>query len=220
MAIRRANFDTNHMIEEYLSGKSIKQLALEHGFSRQVVYRVLRQNNIHIRGRSESMYVRMAQTPPEERKRLALAANEAKRGLANTPEMLHKRALAHKRFIGEFEQEFIDALSNAGIPVIPQEPFLSYNFDIGCGDIAVEIHTQTASPLSPRFIKKLMDCVKAGKSMLYVWINPQHVVLTGDCYKNVISIVQEFRRNPPARSKYWVIRGTGELYASGSFDSD
>ena len=211
MAIRRANFDTNHMIEEYLSGKSIKQLAFEHSFSRQVVYRVLRQNNIHIRGLSESMYVRMAQTPPEERKRLALAANEAKRGLANTPEMLHKRALAHKRFIGEFEQEFIDALSNAGIPVIPQEPFLSYNFDIGCGDIAVEIHTQTASPLSPRFIKKLMDCVKAGKSMLYVWINPQHVVLTGDCYKNVISIVLEFRRNPPARRKYWAVRGTGEL---------
>ena len=220
MAIRRTDFNADNLVKEYLSGKSIKQLASDYGFSRQVVYRVLRQNNIHIRGRSESMYVRMAQTPPEERKRLASAAHEAKRGRANSPEMLHKRAQAGKRFIGKFEKEFCDALSSAGIPVIPQEPFLSYNFDIGCGDIAVEIHTKTASPLSTSFIKKLMDCVKAGKSMLYVWINPQHVVLTEDCYKNVISIVQEFRRNPPARSKYWVIRGTGELYASGSFNSD
>ena len=220
MTIRRTNFDIDHMIEEYLSGKSIKQLAFEHGFSRQVVYRVLRQNSIPIRGRSEAMYVRMAQTSPQERKRLALAANEAKRGLANSPEMLHKRALAHKRFIGKFEQEFAYALSTSGIPIIPQEPFLSYNLDIGCGDIAVEIHTQSAGPLSSKFIKKLMDCVKSGKSMLYVWIDPRGAAPTSTCYQNVISIVQAFRRDPPSRSKYWVVRGTGELYASGSFDCD
>lgn len=220
MGVFRTDFDADNLVKEYLSGKSIKQLAADNGFSRQVVYRVLRDRDIPIRGRSESMYVRMAQTPPEERKRLALAANEAKRGKPNTPEMLHKRALAHKRFIGKYEQEFIDAISAAGIPIVPQEPFLSYNLDIGCGDIAVEIHHHTASPLHPVHIKKIMNCINAGKSMLYVWIDPQHTHLTAECYQNVISILQEFRRNPPARSQYWVVKGTGELHSSGTFYGD
>ena len=115
-------------------------------------------------------------------------------------------------------QEFIDAISSAGIPTVPQEPFMSYNLDIGCGDIAVEIHTQTASPLTPKFLPKLMNCVNAGKSMLYVWIDPRKDIVLPICYENVVSIIQKFRSNPPARSKYWVIRGTGELYATGSFD--
>ena len=218
MARRYTNINVDNCINEYLGGKSIKQLAVDNGVSRQVFYRILRENGIPIRNRSESMYTRMAQTSLEERKRLAFAANEAKRGFANTPEMLEKRAKSGKRFIGKFEQEFIDAISSAGIPTVPQEPFMSYNLDIGCGDIAVEIHTQTASPLSPHFLPKLMNCVNAGKSMLYVWINPTKNILLPECYKNVISIIQQFRSNPPVRSKYWVIRGTGELYATGSFD--
>lgn len=220
MGVRRTDFNTNDLINEYLSGKSVKQLASDHGFSRQVVYRVLREKNVHIRGRSESMVVRMGNMTEEERKKNALAANEAKRGSKNTPEMLHKRALAKKRRIGMFEQEFIDAITDSGIPVSPQEPFLSYNLDIGCGDIAVEIHTQTASPLHPHFAKKLMNCINAGKSMIYVWIDPQHIHLTGRCYEQVISILKQFRMNPPSRSQYWVVKGTGELYASGTFYSD
>jgi hypothetical protein len=218
VAIRYTHIDINNCIKEYLAGKSIKQLSVDNGVSRQVFYRIFRENDIPIRNRSASMFTRMAQTSPEERKRLAFAANEAKRGLANTPEMLEKRAKAGKRFIGMFEQEFIDAISSCGIKCSPQEPFMSYNLDIGCGDIAVEIHTQTASPLSPRFLPKLMNCVNSGKSMIYVWINPTKNILLPECYDNVISILQEFCTNPPIRSKYWVIRGTGELYATGSFD--
>ena len=216
---RRNDFDADDLVRRYLAGESVKKLAESFGFSRQVVYRVLRHANITPRNRSESMYMRMAQTPPEERKRLALAANETKRGLANTPEMLHKRALAHKRF-GMFEQEFIDALTAAGIPVIPQEPFLSYNLDIGCGNVAVEIHTQCASPFGKHFIKRLVQCVNAGKNMVYVWIDPRNVNLLPECYDKVVSIVKECRTNPPIRSQYWVVRGTGELYATGSFDDD
>lgn len=218
MGTPRNLVDVDNIISQYNARKSIKQLAVEHGCSRQVIYRVLRNAGIKPRNRSEAMYNRMAQTPPEERKRLAKAANKAKRGLANTPEMLHKRAMAHKRFIGIFEQDFIDALEKAGVPVTPQEPFLSYNLDIGCGPIAVEIHTQAAGPLSSRFCKKLMECVKAGKSMIYVWIDPRKLDITDACYKNVVSLVKETCANPPTRSKYWVIRGAGELYASGCFD--
>ena len=218
MSRKYTHINIDDCIKEYFAGKSIKQLAVDNGVSRQVIYRIFRENAVPVRNRSEAMFTRMANTSPEERKRLAFAANEAKRGLANTPEMLEKRAKAGKRFIGKFEQEFIDAISACGIECFPQEPFLSYNLDIGCGDIAVEIHRHTDSPLAPRHIKKVMNCINAGKSMLYVWINPTKNILLPECYENVISIIQQFRSNPPIRSKYWVIRGTGELYATGSFD--
>lgn len=215
----RKDLDIDYIISEYNAGRSVKSIATELGVARHVIRLRLKNSGITPRNRSEAMYNRMAHTTKDERKRLTQAANEAKRGTPNTPEMLHKRALAHKRFIGMFEQEFIDVITAAGIPVTPQEPFLSYNLDIGCGDIAVEIHTQTCSPLSTHYLKKTMECVNAGKSMIYVWINPQRIILTDACYEQVISTLQSFRSNPPACSKYWVIRGTGELYATGSFNS-
>lgn len=218
---RRNDFDIDNLISRYLAGESAKKLAADFGFSRQVVYRVLRNANITPRNRSESMYTRMSQTTPEERKRLASAAHEAKRGLANTPEMLHKRALAHKRFIGIFEQEFIDALSNAGIPVTPQFPFLSYNLDICCGNIAVEIDTQGGIPThKPKTMKRIVECLHAGMNMLYVAIPPKCTSIPLECYEQVISIVKACRTNPPVRCQYWVVRRTGEIYTSGSFDFD
>jgi hypothetical protein len=214
------DINTDDLIREYNSGKSVKRLAKDFHISRCTIIDRLNKAGIKQRNRSEAMYLRMSQTTNEERKRLTSSANQAKRGKPNTPQMLHKRAIAQKRFIGKYEQEFIDKLISAGIPVIPQEPFLSYNLDIGCGDIAVEIHTQCANPLTANFIKKLMKCVKSGKSMIYVWISPRNDIVTSGCYDKVISLIKSFRSDPPVKSKYWVIRGTGELYATGSFDSE
>ena len=218
MSHKITSLDTNNIIKEYLSGKSVLYLARQNHVCRQVIQRILTENNVAIRNRSQSMHTRMANTPLDERKRITHSANVAKRGSHNTPEMLHKRALAHQRRIGVFEQEFIDALSNAGMKVTPQEPFLSYNLDLGCGNIAVEIHTQIASPLSSHHVKKLMNCVNAGKSMIYVWISPRHLIVDNACYDKVIALVQEFSRNPSPISQYWVVRSTGEVYAQGTFN--
>lgn len=222
MTMRKCNINADNVVNEYHAGKSVKAIAEQFGVSRSVIVRLLHEAGIQQRNRSDAMFLRMSQTTVAERKRLASAANIAKRGRPNSPEMLHKRALAHKRFIGKFEQEFIDAISEAGIPVVPQEPFLGYNFDIGCGNVAVEIHTQIASPLSTKFAKKLMQCVKFGKNMIYVWIPPKgkHSIVSNDCYKNVVALVKSVRSDPTVRGQYWVIRSTGELYATGSFNRD
>lgn len=220
--MERVNIDVNNLIEEYHSGKSVKALAKEFGVSRNVIRHRLLKNGIRPRNRSESMFNRMAHTSPEERKKLVSAANAAARNRIMPEETLHKIALARQKRVGQFEQEFIESLTNAGIPVNPQEPFLRYNLDIGCGNIAVEIHTQIANPLSKNFIKKLMECVHSGKNMLYVWISPRYKsgIVTDECYKQVISIVKACRTNPPKLTQYWVIRSTGELYTSGSFNFD
>lgn len=218
MGTARVNINIDDLVREYNSGKSVKALSEQFDVSRDTIVRRLNSVGIKQRNRSESMYLRMSQTSFEDRQKLAHAANVAKRGKPNTPEMLHKRALAYKRFIGIYEKEFTEAIENAGIKTFPQEPFLSYNLDIGCGDIAVEIHTQKASPLTAKFVKKIMNCVNSGKSMIYVWIKPKKLFVDPKCYENVISLIKEFYRNPPSKSKYWVIWGTGELYATGSFD--
>lgn len=213
----RVSVDTDYIISEYLSGKSVKALAADIGHSRQVVYRVLRNAGIATRNRSESMYVRMSQTSPEERQRLAAAAHEAKRGYVNSPETRHKMALARNKRVGAFEQEFIDALTNAGIETTPQQPFLAYNLDIGCGNVAVEIEVAHGNPLRvPKTFKRIMECLDAGMNMIYVAIPSKTSVIPDACYEQVISLVKECRRNPPTRCKYWMIRSTGEIYACGS----
>ena len=167
------------------------------------------------------MYVRMSNTSPDERKRLAQKANEAKRNTPNSAEMLHKRAIARKRFIGKFEEEFVNALRSAGIEVFPQQPFLSYNLDVGCGNIAVEIYTQGGIPThKPRIMKRIVECLHAGMNMLYVAIPPAWESVPDVCYQQVISIVKECRLNPPVHCQYWVVRGTGKLHSTGSFDFD
>lgn len=216
--MRKLNINVNDLINEYNSGKSVKALAVQFGVSRSVIVNRLHSAGITQRNRSESMYLRMSQMSKEDRQKLASAANEAKRGYKNSDKTLYKMAIARCKRVGMFERDFINAISAAGITVYPQEPFTRYNLDIGCGDIAVEIHTQIASPLTTKHIKKLMDCVNAGKSMIYVWISPRNLIVDPACYAKVISTIKAFYINPPARSQYWVIRSTGELYASGSFD--
>lgn len=212
----RVSVDTDYIISEYLSGKSVKALAADIGHSRQVVYRVLRNAGIATRNRSESMYVRMSQTSPEERQRLAAAAHEAKRGYVNSPETRHKMALARNKRVGVFEQEFIDALTNAGIETTPQQPFLAYNLDIGCGNVAVEIEVAHGTLIhSSKFRKRLVNCLEGGMSLIYVSIGKNRIV-TDACYKQVVSLVQSCRRNPPEYCQYWMVRGTGEIYATGS----
>jgi hypothetical protein len=213
----RVFVDSDNLINEYLSGKSIKQLATDIGHSRQVVYRILRNAGITPRNRSEAMYVRMAQTSPEERQRLSEAAHEAKRGYVNSPETRHKMALAKNKRVGIFEDSFVNALSAADIPVLPQQPFLAYNLDIGCGNVAVEIEVAHGNPLRiAKTFKRIMDCLNAGMNMIYVSVPSKASIIPDLCYKQVVSLVKECRRNPPLRCKYWMIRSTGEIYASGT----
>ena len=213
----RLSVDTDNIINEYISGKSVKQLAADIGHSRQVIYRVLRNAGIPARNRSESMYVRMAQTPPDERQRLAAAAHEAKRGYVNSAETKHKMTLTKTKRIGRFEPDFSRALTAAGIPIVSQQPFLAYNLDIGCGNVAVEIEVAHGNPLRvPKTFKRIMECLDAGMNMIYVAIPGKTSVIPDACYEQVISLVKECRMNPPIRCKYWMVRSTGEIYACGS----
>lgn len=221
MGTPRTFVDVNYIISEYHAGKSVKALADELNVSRNVIVQRLHSAGIQPRNRSQAMFLRMSQTSHEERQRLSAAAHEAKKGYANSEETLHKMASARCKRIGKFEQEFFNALTQAGIPVIRQEPFLRYNLDLGCGNIAVEIDTQGGIPLhKPHTLKRIVKCLHAGKNMLYVAIPPNAETVSNLCYEQVISIVKACRANPPIQSQYWVVRSTGKIYSTGSLDFD
>ena len=217
----RVSVDTDYIISEYISGKSVKALAADIGHSRQVVYRVLRNAGITPRNRSESMYVRMANTTKEERQRLVSAAHEAKRGYVNSPETRHKMALAKNKRIGVFESDFIDVLNKSGIETTPQLPFLAYNLDIGCGNVAVEIEVGHGNLFrSPKILKRIMECMEGGMNMIYIAIPNKSCTISDACYQKVITLVKQCHRYPSRRRQYWMIRSTGEFYSAGTFYGD
>ena len=217
---RVRDFDTNDVIDAYLGGESEKAIATRIGHSRNVVARVLRDAGVERRNRSDSMYVRMGKLTPEERRCNALAAHSARRRSHDAPETLARRARSKSRRVGRFEHEFCDALSAAGLSIEPQRPFLSYNLDIGCGNVAVEVHVKSSNPLSGTQGKKAMNCLHAGLNMVYVWISPTDPVVTDSCYAEVVSIAKALCSDPSARGEYRVVRGTGKLYAAGRLDGD
>ena len=212
---RVCDFDINDVIDAYLGGDSEKAIAERIGHSRNVVARVLRDAGVERRSRSDSMYVRMGKLTPEERRKNALAAQVARRGSHDTPDTLARRAKTKSRRVGKFEREFCDVLSSAGFNIKPQRSFLSYNLDIGCGNVAVEIHVRTSNPLTGVQGKKVMNCLHAGLNMIYVWIDPRKPTVSDSCYAKVVSLVEEIGGNPSAHGEYRVVRGTGKLYAAG-----
>ena len=50
--------DTDDLIESYLDGTSVNQLAKEHGISRTTIARVIKEYHVALRGRSDAEKVK------------------------------------------------------------------------------------------------------------------------------------------------------------------
>lgn len=74
----RVEIDLDKLVSLYNSGKSVKQLAEMFETDRNTIGRRLKSVGITPRGRSESMFLRMSQTSPEERMKLVAKAHIAR----------------------------------------------------------------------------------------------------------------------------------------------
>lgn len=213
--------DINNLIGLYVGGMSAKALAKHFNVSRQVICLRLRENNIPIRNRSESMYVRMAQTSLEERKRLAKKAQEARRGSPDSAAALRKKAIAAEKYLykaGEFEPECFEYLCDAGFDPIPQKAVNKYNIDIAVGNVAVEIHVSTCNPLTKEYSRnKVIYLTNNGWNVIFVWISyRRNKILSRRACEDVVSFIKHSQANPSFVGQYRVIRGTGKFYSAGS----
>jgi len=135
---------SDKIVHLYQKGVSVKRLASDFNVSRNVIYRYLGESNIPLRNRSESMYVRMSNTPKSERKRLAKKAHDAVRGRKIGAKEGTKKAIIREnnlQYVGRYEKELSNELLNFGIQPIPQKAIHIYNVDLFTPpSICMEIH--------------------------------------------------------------------------------
>ena len=210
----------------YLSGESEKALANAYGIVRSTVRLCITNAGITPRNRSESMYLRMSQTSPEDRRALAASAHEAVRGRIRPVEELEKSAITRQdRKRHTSPQEFVlrDLLAKRGIETIHQQAIGPYNADLGAFPVAVEIFggnwhaSGTHKIRHPKRTRYLFD---RGWNVIVVSITRNRIDLSESATDEVVAFIERSRSDPSFRRQYRVIRGDGKPSAEFGLDLD
>lgn len=184
----------------YLCGESEKALAFAFGTNRNVIRARLIATGISPRNRSEAQTLRMTDIDA--------------RGMTTRQ--------AHFAF-GRGETELADRLTECGMTLTRQMVIHNYNVDIASPPVAVELHARTTNPMGRaqafRERKRIKQLTDWGWHVIYIWVSPGHI-LTDRAIKDVVTFTQTANRNPAGIGQYRVIRGSGELVASGCGDLD
>ena len=218
-----STFDTDDIINSYITGESVYSIANRKGLDRGTINRLLLKNGCSIRGLSESQLLRFKHATYEEKAKITQKANEARRASPAKESELINHALAAERGlfkVGEFEKEMFDFLKKEGFSPVLQKAWRKYNFDICVGNVAVEIHQSTCNPINKAYTrKKLIDVIDAGNNIIFVWINPRTKIFSESACQDVTSFIKRSCCDPSFIGQYRVVRGTGELYAASCLDS-
>jgi lambda repressor-like predicted transcriptional regulator/very-short-patch-repair endonuclease len=201
--------------ELYAQNVPILQIARRFGVHRNAITTMLRQEGIHIRGRSEAERLKwraIKATPGGVERQCAAAWDGARK--APTTEVVARRAIGHQRSVtrvGRHERELMQALQGHGLAVTPQRAIHTYNLDLALDvdRVAVEILTSgTSKAHATRHREKAESLINRGWAVVWVLVtDPEQVA---GCAEDVIALLDLFRREPAARGQDWVIRRDGE----------
>lgn len=222
MPAKRTDIDVDNLIELYNSGESVKQLAHLFGIARSVVCLRLRSHGIMPRGRSESMYLRMARTAPEERARLSDAAHAAVRGHRRTEEELCKRAVTRQqsgKFATPIEIRLAEMLEDRGLRTVKQMAVGSYNIDVAITEppIAVEIfggNWHAGGRHAERYRKRCDYLLDHGWVPVIIWVVRDYPLQEGAA-DYLVALVEAVRFDKTAFQQEQVIRGDGQFTTLG-----
>lgn len=204
-------FDEAECVARYSAGESVKALAKDYGIQRATVTRMLFRRGQRLRGRSDAMLTRMANTSEADRKQLTEAAHDAVRGKPKSEE--HNQKIVASRFarqthVGRGEKELASQLRALGVDVITQAPVKSYNVDLLCfGRVAVEIHSSSRLPgQDAYFSKRTKDLLDSGLVPLY--LTGQHCAhMWPTIAEELVAHINELCRLPAGTRQYRMIRG-------------
>lgn len=222
---QRRHLPDAEVVSRYIGGESEKALADAFAVSRSVVRRVLVAAGIAPRNQSESMFLRMAQTPAEERERLTQAAHDAIRGTSIPFARLVKCAQTRQNRPGNIsktERQFMGMLAARGVTCIPQRAIGPYNCDLGASPVAVEIfggQWHLYGRHIARTPERIRYILNAGWHLLAFFVSRDYP-LTDWHADYAAAYIEQARRDPAARREYRVIRGEGKIIASGSSEDD
>lgn len=222
---RRVTIDADavkSMYVDYLLSEN--QIAIELGVGRRVIRTTLKRLGVHIRNQSESEAVKWSKMTDQQRTNQVKAANQA---IRDKPSEFHRQSsikqaqrkqMTHAK-VGLLESEFTKAFNERGFDCIQQLAVDVYNIDIAIGNTAVEIHINSSNPHNhPFYSKRIVNLLKLDWNVIYIKCGVNTFVdVTAD---NVSSIINTISTDKTAISKYWMIRGNGDLVTVGGLNGD
>ena len=229
VAIRHTNavaLDSTQITQAFLGGESVKSLADRFDIARSAITRVLKENGITTRNRSEGMFTRMAQTTKSERLRLAENAHKAAKGRVKTLLEKSLAALTRQANVSTrssvYETQFLEMVESRGITAIPQFAVGPYSCDLMVEGIAVEIfggQWHRHGDHAARSQKRTHYILDSGFHFYAIWCGTGNPI-TLEALNDFISFLEITSSNPTSRREYRVIGGAGNFVASGSADDD
>ena len=208
--------DADKLVDEYLAGASINKLANKRGVSRQVVTSTLVELGVELRSQSEAELLKWSRMNARQRASQTSAAQVARRGTKDTPEALHKRALARCKRVGRFEYELAEMLRARGLRVVEQLPVGAYNLDIASEELrlAVEVLGTVGDRVYfARLRERTKYLLDAGWCLVFVPLrtapqkrDPGLPAIA----ENLIALSKRLRRDDSSRGKYGVIGRHGK----------
>lgn len=217
------DLDSGSIIARFNAGESVKAIAGSSGVSRNVIVRILQENGVTPRNRSEGMYARMAATSPEERIALSAAAHAAVRGKRRTEEELVQRARTKERdlrFASRIEVAAAKMFLERGFDVCAQKAIGKYNVDLAISEppIAVEIfggNWHSGGRPAARFNERIEYILNSGWSLVIIWVLRDYPLEPG-AIDYIIALAEELSRTKPVRGEKHVIRGDGNITTIGA----
>jgi very-short-patch-repair endonuclease len=220
----RKDINLEHLTRLYKSGVSEKALAEKFSVARTVIRRRLIELGIKPRNRSESMFVRMAQTTKEERCRLTEAAHNAVRGVRHSFERRCKIAQTReikpsRMHISPKELRLIKMLHKVGIECTGQKAIGKYNVDIALNKFPITIDIfgggwHTYGSHAARHRERFDYILNAGWYPIVVWVSANYPIEV-DLIEYIISLTKHIRRAKPKWSEEQVVRGDGQRCSIG-----
>lgn len=218
----RLELDVDKILALYNSGKSVKAIAKEIGADRPAVIRRLKEAGITPRGRSDSMYLRMSQTPQEERMRLTDAAHTAVRGSSRSEESLCQGAKTRETmgiWVSRAEVKCAEMLQQRGFICTPQKAVGRYNVDVAIDEprIAVEIfggQWHTVKKHTGRYPKRLEYLFNNGWHVVIIWVTRNYPLEVG-AIEYLVALAEKISRGEAVWCEEHMIRGDGKLSTIG-----
>lgn len=227
--MKRIDLDSDYLVREYLGGRSEYALAQDLGVARLVIRRHLVERSISPRGRSEAGLLRASRMTPTERMAQAANAHAASRGRSNSLDALCRAAKTRQERrvgISAKEEAFAVLLTERGLGFIQQMAIGPYNCDFAIPPVAVEIfggHWHWHGHHLARTEQRLRRILNAGYHILILteWgAATRHRICEARVADYVVAYVEAARSDPSLIGKYRVVRGAGELIASGCVEDD
>lgn len=215
---KRIEVPENEIVQQYASGTSEYAIARQLGVSRDVITRVLRENGVKRRGRSDAGIVRASKMTAAQRADQAAAAHAATRGRVATVAERCRYAKSRERRPPKpsiYESQFAEWLAERDIPYRREVAVGPYNIDFAVGPVAVEILGGGWHAYKPLHARRTPYILNQGWAMVFVWATVNHP-MTAAAADYVHSTANLTSRDPALIGQYRVIRGDAHVITGGS----